>query len=484
MELALRAAALGGVSVYRPILKTPLMTALSQLLQACRGGAGQEALDRYTEVFYQLRQEGFSGLGDWLWDQLRYTDNPYGTLVDLGGEDPVLEGAARRDVQALVDLAGTPCTAYLEAMTAALPQEYASVVEGLPQWETQVPFDFESLTDFYRENGCGLYARYRAFLWEEGHLVPVPDPDCPHPIELLGYEQQRQQVLDNTRLLLSGRPANNVLLFGDGGTGKSATVKSMLYREGMEDLRLIEIQKENLVGMSQLMRSLGGRRHKFILFIDDLAFDQDDKTYSSMKTILEGGLEKRPANVAIYATSNRRHLVRQNFSDRGTDEVDAFETIAEKTALAERFGLRIPYLTMNKKEYLSLVDHLAGLEGLEMDQEVLHAKAMEWEIRHAGRTPRVARQFIASLRDRGTDEVDAFETIAEKTALAERFGLRIPYLTMNKKEYLSLVDHLAGLEGLEMDQEVLHAKAMEWEIRHAGRTPRVARQFIASLRTP
>ena len=398
MELALRAAALGGVSVYRPILKTPLMTALSQLLQACRGGAGQEALDRYTEVFYQLRQEGFSGLGDWLWDQLRYTDNPYGTLVDLGGEDPVLEGAARRDVQALMDLASTPCTAYLEAMTAALPQEYASVVEGLPQWETQVPFDFESLTDFYRENGCGLYARYRAFLWEEGHLVPVPDPDCPHPIELLGYEQQRQQVLDNTRLLLSGCPANNVLLFGDGGTGKSATVKSMLYREGMEDLRLIEIQKENLVGMPQLMRSLGGRRHKFILFIDDLAFDQDDKTYSSMKTILEGGLEKRPANVAIYATSNRRHLVRQNFSDRGTDEVDAFETIAEKTALAERFGLRIPYLTMNKKEYLSLVDHLAGLEGLEMDREVLYAKAMEWEIRHAGRTPRVARQFIASLR--------------------------------------------------------------------------------------
>lgn len=250
MELALRAAALGGVSIYRPILKTPLMTALSQLLQACRGGAGQEALDRYTEVFYQLRQEGFSGLGDWLWDQLRYTDNPYGTLVDLGGEDPVLERAARRDVQALMDLASTPCTAYLEAMTAALPQEYASVVEGLPQWEAKVPFDFESLTAFYRENGCGLYARYRAFLWEEGHLVPVPDPDCPHPIELLGYEQQRQQVLDNTRLLLSGRPANNVLLFGDGGTGKSATVKSMLYREGMEDLRLIEIQKENLVGMS------------------------------------------------------------------------------------------------------------------------------------------------------------------------------------------------------------------------------------------
>ena len=165
----------------------------------------------------------------------------------------------------------------------------------------------------------------------------------------------------------------------------------------MEDLRLIEIQKENLVGMPQLIRSLAGKRQKFILFIDDLAFDEDDLTYSSLKTILEGGLEKRPANVAIYATSNRRHLVRQNFSDRGTDEVDAFETIAEKTALAERFGLRIPYMTMNKKEYLSLIDHLASLFHIVMEPELLHAKAMEWEIRHAGRTPRVARQFIASL---------------------------------------------------------------------------------------
>ena len=171
----------------------------------------------------------------------------------------------------------------------------------------------------------------------------------------------------------------------------------MLYLDGMEDLRLIEIQKENLVGMPRLIRSLAGRRQKFILFIDDLAFDQDDQTYSSLKTILEGGLEKRPVNVAIYATSNRRHLVRQTFSERAGEEIDTFETISEKTALAERFGLRIPYMTMNKRDYLALIDHLAGLYQVEMDRELLHARAMEWEIRHAGRTPRVARQFIASL---------------------------------------------------------------------------------------
>ena len=225
----------------------------------------------------------------------------------------------------------------------------------------------------------------------------MADPDCPRPEELLGYELQRGQVEANTRLLMAGRPANNVLLFGDGGTGKSATVKSMLYLPGMEDLRLIEIEKENLTGLPRLMRSLAGRRQKFILFIDDLAFDQDDKTYSSLKTILEGSLEKRPANTAIYATSNRRHLVRQTFSDRTGDEVDASETISEKTALAERFGLRIPYLSMNKKDYLALVDHLAAQAGVSLNQEALHAQAMAWELRHAGRTPRVARQFIASL---------------------------------------------------------------------------------------
>jgi hypothetical protein len=171
----------------------------------------------------------------------------------------------------------------------------------------------------------------------------------------------------------------------------------MLYIPGFEALRLIEVQKNCLHGLPQLIRSLAGRKQKFILFIDDLAFDQDDNTYSALKTILEGGLERRPVNVAIYATSNRRHLVRQTFAERAGDEVDTFETISEKTALAERFGLRIPYLTMNKPDYLALVDHLARLAGVSMEKDVLHAQAMTWEIRHAGRTPRTARQFIASL---------------------------------------------------------------------------------------
>ena len=397
MNLILLRAQLRGLSAFRSLLDTPMLKDALQLLDAAARRDGEGALAAYDQMFYLLKAEGYSGLGTWMWDTLRYTETPYGDLAGSGRSDPELEGAARRDVDALLQLARLGAEDIRVALKPILTEEYVSVLDNLPAWETGAPFTFEELSAFYRENGAGLYAKYRAFLWEEGQLVPVADPDCPHPVELLGYDQQRKQVLDNTRLLVEGKPSNNVLLFGDGGTGKSATVKSMLYLPSMENLRLIEIQKENLVGMPRLIRSLAGRRQSFILFIDDLAFDQDDKTYSSLKTILEGGLEKRPLNVAIYATSNRRHLVRQTFSDRAGDEVDAFETISEKTALAERFGLRIPYMTMSKSEYLALIDHLAGLYHVEMNREVLHAKAMEWEIRHAGRTPRVARQFIASL---------------------------------------------------------------------------------------
>ena len=397
MELNALRAALRGVAAYRELTSTAVMFNAATLLDALSNREGEDALTAYTALFYTLRQEGCEGLGDWLWDWLRYNETPYSRLVDQEKSDPALENAARRDIDTLVLLAQTDCDRFIDAMKPLLSNEYAPVLAGLPRWRASAPFDFDSVTQFYREHGAGEFARYRAFLWEDGALVPVADPDCPRPEDLLGYEHQRGMVEQNTRLMMAGRQANNVLLFGDGGTGKSATVKSMLYLPGMEDLRLIEVEKENLTGMPDLIRSLAGRRQKFILFIDDLAFDQDDKTYSALKTILEGTLEKRPVNVCICATSNRRHLVRQTFSDRAGDEVDTFETISEKTALAERFGLRIPYLTMNKTDYLALVDHLAARAGLDIPADRLHAQAMTWEIRHAGRTPRVARQFVASL---------------------------------------------------------------------------------------
>lgn len=393
--------ALKGVSAWRELMKTDLMARVQTLLDAISDGRGEAALEQYTEIFYLLRQEGCTGLGDWLDGHLRYDEAPYPLLVERGDADPALESAARRDVDTFAMLAQLDCDALIDAMRALLPEEYQAMLSSLPRWRAGASFDFAELTGFYRTHGAGMFARYRAFLWEDGELIPIAHPDAPDERELLGYDAQREAVVANTRAMLAGHTVNNVLLYGDCGTGKSATVKSLLAIDGFDDLRIIELQKDGLGDMSALIRQLKNRRQKFILFIDDLAFDQDDHTYSLLKTILEGGLEPRPANIAIYATSNRRNLVRQTFSDRAGDEVDCAETIQEKTALADRFGLRVAYLPLNKPEFLALVDGLADLEGIGMERERLHSEALKWELRHPGRTPRTAKQFIAGLKAYG-----------------------------------------------------------------------------------
>lgn len=398
MSLEALRVALLGISAYRNVLERPLMEDLSALLDSICAGRGEEALSRYARVFYRLRQEGWQGPGDALEDVLRYEEAPYPLLAERGGADPALETAARRDIETFVLLSELDCDRLLDRMGKLLSADLAPVLHNLPRWKAGAPFDFEKLTRSYHERGAGLFARHRAFLWEGGRLRSVNDPDCMEAGILIGYERQRGQVEANTKALLEGNQVNNVLLYGEPGTGKSVTVKSLLFVPGFEDLRLIEVQKEELADLPELIRTLEGRRQKFILFIDDLAFDQDDRTYSVLKTILEGGLERRPANVAVYATSNRRHLVRQTFSARAGDEVDRTETIAEKTSLSERFGLRIPYLALNKAEFLDTVDRMAEQYGIEMDREELHAEAVKFEVRHPGKTPRTARQFIASLK--------------------------------------------------------------------------------------
>ena len=391
-------AALRGVSAYKDLMRQPLMVRVIELLDDLCAGAGERAMDAYTDVFYALRQSGHEGLGSWLKEHLTYDEAPYPKLAERGDRDPALESAARRDVETLGLLAVQDCDSYVERLAALMGEECRPVVSNLPRWKAEAPFSFDSLTDSYRANGAGLFARWRAFVWENGALIPVADPDLGAEGEMMGYESQRSEVVANTRALAAGRAVNNVLLYGDSGTGKSATVKSLLTVPGLEDLRLIEADKENLCDLPVLIRMLGGRRQKFVIFIDDLAFDRDDRTYSVLKTILEGGVERRPDNVVIYATSNRRHLVRQNFSDRTGDEVDIQETIDEKTSLSERFGIRIVYQALDKAKFLDLVDRMADQDGVTLDRDTLHARALTWERYHPGRTPRTARQFLNSLR--------------------------------------------------------------------------------------
>ena len=397
MELTSLYYRLRSLTAYRPLLEQPVLRSAVSLLDHLSGGAGEPALDAWAEFCFQLEKAGAEGPGSWLLEQLRYCDAPWPRAVESGCSLPGGELSARRDLETFSALSALDSASLRQTLAALLPPEGRAAAEELPLWTSGPAFDFDTLSNWYRSHGAGPFARYRAFLWEDGQLLPVPRPDSPGSETLMGYRLQRAQVEANTRALLAGRLVNNVLLFGDSGTGKSATVKSLLSLPGSRDLRLIEIEKNSVAQMPQLIRSLGGRRQKFILFIDDLAFDQDDRTYGVLKTILEGGLEPRPANVAIYATSNRRNLVRQTFSDREGDEVDRGETIQEKTALADRFGLRIPYLGLAKAEYLSLVERLAAQADIQMPQEELFARAVRWDARHPGRSPRTAQQFIASL---------------------------------------------------------------------------------------
>ncbi len=397
MNVKTMLAALRGVTAYKDILAQPVMECALRLLAGAAHGDGLGGLEAYTDLFYRLRIEGQPGLGQWLDQALRWSEGPYPLLAQRGDRDPALEQAARLDISAFELLASVDCDRWLSHLGRLLDSDYQGVLTSLPRWQRGVPFSFDQLTAAYREEGAGQFARFRAFVWENGALISVERPDCPTSDQLLGYEEQRAEVERNTRALMEGKYVNNVLLYGESGTGKSATVKHLLTLPGMEELRLIEADKADLGGLPALIRKLDGRRQKFIVFIDDLTFDRDDPTYSVLKTILEGGVERRPQNVAVYATSNRRHLVRQTISERAGDEMDRSETIREKTSLADRFGVRVLFQGLGKGEYLALVDMLAGQNGVNLPLEELHRRAVAWERFHGAQTPRTALQFILSL---------------------------------------------------------------------------------------
>lgn len=391
-------AAMAGITVYRHLLAQPPLASLAKLFGGLERKDGVTALEGYTETFYALTQEGTDNLRDHLANQLRYGVSPYAQAAARGQASLVLTQAARRDIAILAELAALEPAQIKGEIAQLLPEDWRETVQTLPEWGTGALPEFEELTAFYQTHGCGIFSRYQAFVWQGGQLYPVEEPDFVPEDAFIGYERQREQVVENTRLLISGRQVNNALLYGVSGTGKSATVKGLLGMPEFASLRLIEVPKEELCDMPKLVRDLANRPQKFIIFIDDLAFDKEDRTFSSLKTILEGGLEPRPVNVAVYCTSNRRHLVRQNFSDRNGDEIDASETIQDKTSLADRFGLRILFSELTKPQFLDMALDMAQAKGIQLEPEELRRLAVRWEARHTSRSPRSALQFVASLQ--------------------------------------------------------------------------------------
>lgn len=235
------------------------------------------------------------------------------------------------------------------------------------------------------------------FIVKDSRIVPVKYPDEVKLSQLIGYEKQRQLVIDNTLALINGKPASNVLLSGDAGTGKSSSVKAIANEFRDKGLRIIEIRKDQLREIPEIIDGLSKNPLKFILFIDDLSFAKDDDNFGALKAILEGSVSARANNIVIYATSNRRHLVKESFSDRDGDDVHRNDTVQELISLSERFGLRITFSKPNKYEYLEIVKGLAKLNSLDMSEEELEKEAERFAVGRSGRSARAAKQFIDKM---------------------------------------------------------------------------------------
>ena len=258
------------------------------------------------------------------------------------------------------------------------------------------------MTDHYAAYGTGIFGLYKAFRVSGGEsnlkLIPVTDAADVCFDDLIGLEEQKKTLRANTEAFLSGLPANNVLLYGDSGTGKSTSVHALMHDYFGKGLRLVELSKQDRRLLPQVLSMVKKRNYRFIIFLDDLSFEENESDYKELKAMLEGALEKRQDRVLIYATSNRRHLIRETWNDRNDmeyeNDIHRSDTMEEKLSLASRFGLSIYYSKPNAKEYLHIVHELSARSGIEMDEKKLNDEARKWELRHGGMSGRTASQLI------------------------------------------------------------------------------------------
>lgn len=282
-----------------------------------------------------------------------------------------------------------------------------ALAKELAQAETVKEFQ-TCVTEFYREYGAGVFGLNKAFRLLEkdggkGALIdPIRNVEHIYFKDIVGYELQKEKLIQNTEAFVQGKEANNVLLFGDAGTGKSSSVKAVLNEYYDRGLRMIEVYKHQFGMLSDVLEQIKDRNYKFIIYMDDLSFEDYELEYKYLKAILEGGLGKRPKNVLIYATSNRRHLIREKFSDKREldDELHNNDTVQEKLSLAARFGVTIYFGSPDKKQFETIVKALAERYGVHMPEKELFLEANKWELSHGGLSGRTASQFITHLRGR------------------------------------------------------------------------------------
>ena len=315
-----------------------------------------------------------------------------------------LKAVAVSDLNTLLTALKTesPLDGYRPSTRRTMPfADYQASLEALVAADTAETL-FEGLIDHYARFGHGDMAKYVAYKWDKG-LVGIEKHDGASLDRLFCLDWQKQDLIDNTRSFLNGKPANNVLLYGNSGCGKSSMIKALLnayYRDG---LRLVQINKDDLDELPVLLSDLKGKHFRYIVFMDDLSFEGDDYQYKALKTVLEGGIEAQPDNVLFYATSNRLHLVSETWEERQGSDVHVADTQNEKLSLSERFGIRISFLSPGQKEYLAIIEGLLAAEGIPFTPE-LRAESLKWAGYYNGRSGRTATQFVRSVLAKGSTE--------------------------------------------------------------------------------
>jgi len=404
--------AISGLVVYSQLREDPVICALNDLVVDIlskdeESGSDSETtnhiarmMEKYSILFSLLMREDLSqspDLGAYVFSLAQNDDNAFSkTASETNSEtsDKSISTDMRvlvlSDMRRLITIAAFPA----RVITSAL---FVTSTPELPEWrhdtsgitESEL---FSSLFEYHRTKSFGVFARYHAFVWKNSRLEPVIHPDPIRLDQLFSYEYEIKQVSDNTLRLIRHKRADNVLLFGSRGTGKSSTVKAVANAYKDKGLRLIEIDKDDLLSIPDLLEYLSKLANtflSFILFLDDLTFPEEDTRFTVLKTVLEGGIKKRPDNVAIYATSNRRHIV----AEKDSSETYANDAHDELLSLSDRFGISVRFSSPNQQIYLNIVYGILSDRKIEFDRETVAQKALMWAMRENGRSPRTARQF-------------------------------------------------------------------------------------------
>ena len=389
-------ARLHGLVVFRSLLDDPVVAKLVDLTDRMEAGApGYGPVCDAVAQFEAALFEHTTNWGSYLSAAVLEAETVCVRQAASGTLAPALQTALDSELAFLQALCGLTLDELLAAAGSATGQ--AQELAFLPRWETSgidLPAAYAQRMSEVGKKGYGMFAKHHVFTVENGKLVPVKYPDPQRLSELPGYEKEREKVIANTRALLAGMPANNVLLYGDAGTGKSSSVKAIANEFAPEGLRLVEVKKNQLYQIPDLMDKLAANPLKFILFIDDLSFTANDDNFAALKAILEGSVGGRARNIAVYATSNRRHLIKETLTDRTGDDIHEADTRQELMSLSARFGLTVTFQRPEKARFETILAELAKQHHIQMPMDQLLVKAEAFAIRAGGRSPRVAKQFI------------------------------------------------------------------------------------------